>query len=886
MASEFVFTPIDRQPESASGWRFQPLDTEGAKPSTLRNVALNNPLAAMAETAMNLGSQGVALPVAGLAGIGTVAARAIGLTGKDPADVVHAIGSALTYVPRGEMGRAATEAVMIPFEKLAELGSSAGGQMLDATDSPVAATAVDTAVNALPMAIAPSLKAGKAGVAKVRARLAAEDAKAVISAEPDGGYQFSPLEATRAKTTKPVQAGAQRMAGDDSALHRSEAEGLAEVRRSWDPGLSSMDGQFRFVPLSNGAGADATPLVGPAGRAQKLRAGELPLDDTATATAAAQLLPEGDGVRLGHDSSRGGAASWATEAGQRIAPDSERFSLGESAGREAVSSLDVADLQRRDAAASRMGAADRAAVVGAVEEDQARYAPRPGADTGAIPQSKTARWALIEADQIKASHDVNMRPVSEHPFVRQNVSRAEQELAVQGIVRDFTPERLAEALDDADGAPVVARDGVVEAGQRRAIALQRVYQANGAKAEAYRQHLRANAGRLGLDPIAVDQMKRPVLVRLPDDPAPRRSVSADFPAAPVRDQIGEANAMQEMAAGIQNGTWSPGANYQGFVDQVRAPSTLAKTVADLPAPLRREQIVTDLAKALDTTIYEGRVKGKNRLGFFRPGVHEVRIKHANDIEVAAHEVAHLIDRRVPDLANTWRGDKALREELKSVSYDQKSVPEGFAEGMRLFLTQPDVLEARAPKVFAWLNDFTDSHRYGPALRQAQEQMVGWFGQDALNRARSKIGTDKPLAEYFDRFWDKFRQSIVDDLHGIYRMERDLTGKVSPNGPYESARLSRASASIADGSVRYGYPVKQADGSFKFAGKGLDDILKPVAGSLDDALLYFVGKSANELMGQGREHLFSKGEIEAMLRLRTPERETAFTEYQERVRIFV
>ena len=61
-------------------------------------------------------------------------------------------------------------------------------------------------------------------------------------------------------------------------------------------------------------------------------------------------------------------------------------------------------------------------------------------------------------------------------------------------------------------------------------------------------------------------------------------------------------------------------------------------------------------------------------------------------------------------------------------------------------------------------------------------------------------------------------------------------------------------------MRFGYPVKQADGSFRFAGKGLEEILQPVSKSIDDALLYFVGKSANELMGQGREHLFTRGAI--------------------------
>lgn len=158
-------------------------------------------------------------------------------------------------------------------------------------------------------------------------------------------------------------------------------------------------------------------------------------------------------------------------------------------------------------------------------------------------------------------------------------------------------------------------------------------------------------------------------------------------------------------------------------------------------------------------------------------------------------------------------------------------------------------------------------------------MTGWFGQDALNRARSKIGEHKPLADYFDGVWDKFRQSTVDDLHGIYRMEHDLKGNTAPVGAYETARLARASHSISDGAIRFGAPVKKADGSFTFKGKGLEEILKPVAENLDDALLYFVGRSAGELHAQGREHLFTSGEIDAMLKLKRPEFDTAFKEYQ-------
>lgn len=334
-----------------------------------------------------------------------------------------------------------------------------------------------------------------------------------------------------------------------------------------------------------------------------------------------------------------------------------------------------------------------------------------------------------------------------------------------------------------------------------------------------------------------------------------------------------------MAGKVQN-SWAPGANYAPLIDDAKNPAG-AVSVADLPAPIRRENIIADFTKALDTTIYQGRVKGKQVLGFFRPGVEEVRIKKFNDIEVASHEIAHQIDFRVPELSQAMKADKALAAELRSVSYDQRNIAEGFAEGMRLWMTQPDVLEARAPKVAAFLEDFAAKHAYGPALRKAQADMTAWFGQDALNRARSKIGTDKPFAEFMDRAFDKFRQSTVDDLHGIYQMERSMTGgKVMAGGAYETARLSRASASIADGAIRYGYPVVKADRSFHYAGKGLEEILRPLAGSMDDALLYFVGRSARELMMQGREHLFTKAEIKGMLALHTPERFAAFQEYQK------
>ncbi|MER2540009.1 MAG: LPD38 domain-containing protein [Azonexus sp.] len=752
------FVPLG---ESNSARGFTPIEPE--RPSILKTVALENPLTAIGETGANLASQAVALPVAGLAGIGASVGNALGMTEKTGADVVHSVGEALTYQPRGEMGKAATEIATYPFQKLAELGTAAGDKVLGATDSPLAATVVDTAINALPMALAPMKKGviaakdritGKAepmpdGIAPdsykpneapaipdaIRTN---ENAAGAVSGVPEQ-RGFVPLkEAGNAIADQNIQPGIRRAPLGDQMVHGLNAEQLPELRRQGNQSLSGVDGQFRDIPARRGAEAEAQPfaVAGEVGREQGLRAGERGMVAASEADFASPVLPQ-DGVR-GAGTEFGGNQP-GTRIGSRRIENADSL-LGDGAGQGfdqrtgAISeNRRVADTQRPNDVPARMGAENRNSAGKAAESLGSRLAAGEGITAGRLPEAR------------------------------------------------------------------------------------------------------------GFQPLNAE--------------------------------------VQPMAGKVQN-SWAPGANYAPLIDDAKSPAG-AKSVADLPAPIRRENIINDFTKALDTTIYQGRVKGKKVLGFFRPGVEEVRIKKFNDIEVASHEIAHQIDFRVPELSQMMKADKALREELKSVSYDQKSVAEGFAEGVRLWMTQPETLQARAPKVAAWLDDFAAKHAYGPALKKAQADMTAWFGQDALNRARSKIGTDKPFAEFMDRAFDKFRQSVVDDLHGIYQMERDMTGgKVMAGGAYETARLSRASASIADGAIRYGYPVVKADRSFHFAGKGLEEILRPLAGSMDDALLYFVGRSARELLMQGREHLFTKAEIKGMLALHTPERFAAFQEYQK------
>jgi hypothetical protein len=322
-----------------------------------------------------------------------------------------------------------------------------------------------------------------------------------------------------------------------------------------------------------------------------------------------------------------------------------------------------------------------------------------------------------------------------------------------------------------------------------------------------------------------------------------------------------------------------GANYIG---RVNAPIT--GEIASARNPKRREDILRPLLKDLGIPIYRGRVKGVGTLGFYKRGVGETRIKNMSDMETASHEIAHALDERFQEIRQQWlpasNATKAVRAELAGISYDKSKIFEGFAEFVRLWSTQKNEAVARAPVFATWFENFLDTNPHGPALRAAQTGMHSWFAQDALTRARSKIGAAKSINEGLTDNWrGRFRQSVADDLHGIMEMERSLTGGISAGGTYETARLSRSKSAIVEGALLYGAPVVRPDGSHGFEGKGLQEILKPVSDRLDDFLSYAVGRSARELKMQGREHLFTQPEIQAMTNLETPAFATAFDEYQ-------
>ena len=303
-------------------------------------------------------------------------------------------------------------------------------------------------------------------------------------------------------------------------------------------------------------------------------------------------------------------------------------------------------------------------------------------------------------------------------------------------------------------------------------------------------------------------------------------------------------------------------------------------------PITREKALRDLTRALGFSIYQGRIRMRSPVqGFYRPRNEEIRLKKPADIETAIHEAAHLLDYRFGEIRRQWNPAKktnaAVRDELRHLSYDQDKLFEGFAEFVRFWATQPDHAAAHAPVFSAWWEGFLDRHpKEGKAVRKFRAQARDWFDQSELDKMRAKIGDKGPVNAAVNGIWSRFRQSVLDDLHGIYAMERDVLGAIQPAGAYVASRITRGSVRLFMATLEKGVPVLRDDGSIGLEGPGLDQILKPVMSELANWKLYAVGRSARELKSQGREFLFTESELEAAASLDNPAFRKAFNQYQK------
>ncbi|MEG0450703.1 MAG: hypothetical protein RR595_12680, partial [Lysinibacillus sp.] len=126
------------------------------------------------------------------------------------------------------------------------------------------------------------------------------------------------------------------------------------------------------------------------------------------------------------------------------------------------------------------------------------------------------RYEVVGASQLIASHDTALRANEEYPSELQPRDRSRQasQQQIKTIAQKLNPELLADSAKASDGAPIVSSDYIVESGNGRTIAIQKMYQEKYATGVKYKSYLVENAEKFGLDAEKVKAMDNPVLVRV------------------------------------------------------------------------------------------------------------------------------------------------------------------------------------------------------------------------------------------------------------------------------------------------------------------------------------------------------------------------------------
>ena len=209
--------------------------------------------------------------------------------------------------------------------------------------------------------------------------------------------------------------------------------------------------------------------------------------------------------------------AWQSGMTDRLAnadPNSEVYGrLSQAIANEPVSAPEKARLMREASEIPKLDADIKQIKPNTRVLDEARAQTRAYTPEGNEVQ---AQWDVVDASDLITSNTDSFTANPDFPASRQprDRTRASAQQQVNEIASKLQPNILGESPDVSTGAPFVgATDNVVDSGNGRSMAIRKVYQENGDKAQEYRQFVNEQASKFGLDTDAVNMMQAPVLVR-------------------------------------------------------------------------------------------------------------------------------------------------------------------------------------------------------------------------------------------------------------------------------------------------------------------------------------------------------------------------------------
>lgn len=285
-------------------------------------------------------------------------------------------------------------------------------------------------------------------------------------------------------------------------------------------------------------------------------------------------------------------------------------------------------------------------------------------------------------------------------------------------------------------------------------------------------------------------------------------------------------------------------------------------------PVNKPQIISAMAKAVEaaggqTPFKTGKVM-KGALGFYRPHTDVIRVKTANDLTTAAHEMGHALDRHIFGKIGAVAkqvGPAEKRELLRigrELYGDTRPTggyrSEGFAEWMNWWATDPKRAREKAPKFTSWFEDTFLPANEGVAaeLAKVRDYTTRWRGQGSAERVRQSIVDPASPSARAKRttsgLGEKFVRSMVEEgwpLRNLSKAAEAQGAKLRPSSdPYKVfSALRMTHSAVVDQMVNQG----MRDFAGNQVGPSLAEIRPLIKGRYADFRDYLIARRARALL---------------------------------------
>lgn len=354
--------------------------------------------------------------------------------------------------------------------------------------------------------------------------------------------------------------------------------------------------------------------------------------------------------------------------------------------------------------------------------------------------------------------------------------RASSQAQINNIARNLDPRKLASSPTMDVGAPLLALDGkTIIAGNGRTMALRQAYQEGGA--EGYRQFLKDNADRFGVDSAELDAVENPVLVR-------RLTSPVDIAQVAINSNEQGGMRMSELEQAKVDARRLPSmdsfvADEHSEINSTDNQQFIRQFIQNQPENLRNELL--DSKGNLSQT---GVQRIRNAMLYQAYGDSQTLSRLIENTDQGAKNVLNALTALAPKVAQTQQDINSGVLSDVSISNDIIQAVEKYnqlnAQGYKIndYLAQDDFVGDLSPEAREILTIFDENRRSGKRIAQvlgayfeqaqtqgnlSQASMFGDMAFDKLGSLQQAKNVDEDIRLSLNESADSDFAKAVDDV---------------------------------------------------------------------------------------------------------------------------